>query len=229
MFGCLDAAAPQITSLPASAYGSQPRLFTRTYKRLSLRGHGRTECVSLKESSQVNASNEITPVEVVEQRILLIRGLKVILDVDLARFYGVTTRRLNEQVKRNRARFPSDFAFRLTQEEWNEVVAKCDHLGKSKYFKGLPLVFSEHGAIMAAGVLNSSRAVEMSVLVVRAFVNLRHAIAEHEAIARRLDDLERHFTGHDDQIRGILDALRLLASPAPVPERRRIGFEAGSP
>ena len=101
----------------------------------------------------------------IQQRILLIRGTKVVIDADLATFYGVTTRRLNEQVKRNASRFPGDFAFRLTIEEKTEVVAKCDHLASLKFSKTLPLAFSEHGALMAASVLNTSLAVEMSVFV----------------------------------------------------------------
>ena len=105
----------------------------------------------------------IVPVGKIEERILLIRGEKVIVDADLSEFYGVPTKRLNEQVKRNKDRFPDDFMFQISAEEKSEVVANCDHLSKLKYSKSLPYAFTEHGAIMAASVLNSKKAVEVSV------------------------------------------------------------------
>ncbi len=113
---------------------------------------------------------ELIPVEMIERKILLIRGEKVMLDADLAALYGVTTKRLNEQVKRNRERFPNDFMFQLTEEEKAEVVANCDHLKRPKFSHALPYAFTEYGAIMLASVLNSPIAVQTSVLVVRAFV-----------------------------------------------------------
>ena len=109
----------------------------------------------------------------IEQTILLIRGHRVMLDTDLADLYGVTTKRLNEQVKRNRNRFPADFMFQLTSTEKAEVVANCDHLKKLKFSPVRPFVFTEHGAVMVASVLNSKRAIEVSIYVVRAFVALR--------------------------------------------------------
>ena len=127
----------------------------------------------------------------VEQRILLIRGEKVIIDADLAEFYGVPTKRLNEQVKRNKDRFPEDFMFQLTSEEKAEVVANCDHLEKLKFSKTLPYAFSEHGALMAASVLNTTHAIEMSVFVVRAFVQLRRTIADHKKLSRKINQLEK--------------------------------------
>ena len=166
------------------------------------------------------------PVQVgqIERRILLIRGEKVIVDTDLAEFYGVPTKRLNEQVKRNPGRFPRDFVFRLTAKERAEVVAKCDHLAKLKYSKALPLAFSEHGALMAASVLNTHRAVGMSVFVVRAFVRLREVLTQSVELARRLSQLERRLAGHDEQILSLVAVIRQLASTSSVPERRRIGF-----
>ena len=119
----------------------------------------------------------LIPVCTIQQRILLIRGEKIIVDADLALFYGVPTKRLNEQVKRNKERFPEDFMFQLTATEKAEVVANCDHLSKLKYSPSLPYAFTEHGALMVASVLNSPRAVEMSVFIVRAFVQLRQVIA----------------------------------------------------
>lgn len=115
----------------------------------------------------MRSSKPVIQVGKIEQRILLIRRERVIVDADLADFYGVPTKRLNEQVRRNARRFPEDFVFRLNADEKDEVVAKCDHLGKLKVSKALPLAFTEHGALMVASVLSTARAVEVSVFVVR--------------------------------------------------------------
>ena len=162
----------------------------------------------------------------IEKSILLIRGEKVIIDADLASFYGVSTKRLNEQVKRNRNRFPADFIFQLNQEEKNEVVANCDHLKNLKYSKSLPYVFTEHGTLMAASVLNTTLAVEVSVFIVRAFVKLRKVISEHKELARKISQLERRLMGHDDQLLQIVQALKQLLKPDPPPKKYRIGFQA---
>jgi len=161
----------------------------------------------------------------IEQRILLIRGERVIVDADLAEFYGVPTKRLNEQVRRNIERFPEDFVFQLDADEKSEVVAKCDHLERLKFSKVLPLAFTEHGALMAASVLNSTRAVEVSLFVVRAFVKLRRLIEVHKDFAAKLSQLERKLSEHDDQILSLVRALKRLAEPSKVPARRRIGFD----
>lgn len=162
----------------------------------------------------------------IEQRILLIRGEKVIIDSDLAEFYNVPTKRLNEQIKRNKKRFPDDFMFQLTDNEKSEVVANCDHLTKLKYSKALPYAFTEHGAIMAASVLNSTRAVEVSVFIVRAFVKLRKAIAAHKELANKIAQLERRLTDHDEQIIALVHAIKQLMNPEPPPKKRRIGFRS---
>ena len=167
--------------------------------------------------------NRIVPAERVESRILLIRGQKVLLDADLAKLYGVTTKRLNEQVKRNRNRFPDDFMFQLTSGEKAEVVANCDHLRGLKFSPALPYAFTEHGAIMAASVLNTTRAIEMSVFVVRAFVRLREVLAAHKELAAKLAALERKVASHDRHIRALFDAIRQLMAPPEKP-RKRIGF-----
>jgi hypothetical protein len=167
----------------------------------------------------------IFPVDQIENRILLIRGERVVLDTDLAAFYGVTTRRLNEQVKRNRARFPAEFAFLLSAAEKAEVVANCDHLKKLKYSRVLPLAFTEYGAIMAANVLHSTRAVEMGVLVIRAFVNLRRTMASDREFGRKLAQLEERLAGHDQQLLSIVQALKSLLGTKEVPQKRRIGFD----
>ena len=163
-------------------------------------------------------------VERIASRILVVRGLRVMIDADLAALYGVPTKRLNEQVKRNRARFPEDFVFRLTASETSKVVANCDHLAQLRFSSTLPFAFTEHGALMASAVLNTPRAVDVSVFVVRAFVRMREAIASHKELAKRLDNLERKLGTHDRSISHILDALRQLTQPPDTPKRRRIGF-----
>ena len=172
----------------------------------------------------MSSSKAIVKVGRIQQRILLIRGVKVMIDADLAEAYGVPTRRLNEQVKRNRKRFPKDFMFQLTADEKSEVIANCDHLEKLKFSKALPFAFTEHGAIMAASVLNSPQAVEVSVFVVRAFVQLREVIAGHKELARKISQLERKLFDHDEQILVLVEAIKQLMHPKPPPKRRRIGF-----
>lgn len=166
----------------------------------------------------------IVPVGKIEQRILLVRGEKVIVDTDLAEFYSVPTKRLNEQVKRNKARFPYDFMFQLTAKEKAEVVANCDHLMKLKYSKSLPYAFTEHGSIMAASVLHSKRAVEVSVYIVRAFVKIRRMIAENKELSRKIVQIERHLAEHDEQIIELIKAIKQLLKPEPPPKKRRIGY-----
>jgi len=173
---------------------------------------------------RVDRKRSLIPIERVKETIFFIRGQKVILDADLARLYGTTTKRLNEQVKRNRERFPEDFMFQLTKEEKAEVVANCDHLSTLKYSPALPRAFTEHGAIMAATVLNTQRAIEASIFVVRAFVALRQMVATQKELARKLSDLEQHLKDHDQQIQAIFEAIRQLMSP-PERSRKKIGFE----
>ncbi|MDP2368210.1 ORF6N domain-containing protein [Rhodoferax sp.] len=180
------------------------------------------------------SANNTVLVPRIEGRIQVIRGLRVMIDVDLAALYGVPTKRLNEQVKRNRERFPSDFLFQLTAAEKAEVVANCDHLQKLKFSKVLPYAFTEHGAIQAANVLASAQAVEMGIYVVRAFVHLREALSTNADVAKRLAELEmkteRLELSHDTfsrntrlQLRQLLDAVRELMTP-PDPPSRPIGF-----
>jgi len=145
------------------------------------------------------------------------------LDADLADLYGVTTKRLNEQVKRNQKRFPPDFMFQLTVAEKTEVVANCDHLGRLKFSPTRPHAFTEHGAIMAATVINTPRAVEMSVFVVRAFVRLRQMLASNTELARKLAALEKKY---DTQFKVVFDAIRELMTPPAKGKPRAIGFSA---
>ncbi|MFZ2308200.1 MAG: ORF6N domain-containing protein [Rhodoferax sp.] len=157
-------------------------------------------------------------------RIVVIRGQRVLLDADLAQLYEVETRRLNEQIKRNMGRFPLDFMFQLTSEEFENLksqFATSSWGGRRK----LPLAFTEHGAIMAASVLNSDRAVEMSVYVVRAFVQLRAVLLDHKALADKLAALERRVSHHDNSLAEVIDAIRALMAQ-PKPANRPIGFTA---
>lgn len=159
---------------------------------------------------------------------------RVMIDADLAALYGVPTRRLNEQVKRNADRFPGDFMFQLTPDEKAEVIAKCDHLHKLKFSKALPYAFTEFGAIQASNVLALPQAVEMGIYVVRAFVRLREMAASNADLAKRLDELEQKTEGialsHDTfsrntraALKQVFDAIRELTAP-PDPPKRVIGF-----
>ncbi len=148
------------------------------------------------------------------------------LDADLAELYGVKTKALNQAVSRNPERFPEDFMFRLTEREKAEVVTNCDHLAGLKFSPVLPYAFTEHGAIMAASVLRSERAVKVSVHVVRAFVKLRQVLSSHRQLARKLEALERRLDGHDEEIAVLLAAIRELMAPLPESPRKRIGFRA---
>lgn len=150
--------------------------------------------------------------------ILTVRGQRVVIASDLAVLYGVPTDRLNEQVKRNRKRFPADFCFRLTRGEQTEVSAICGHLTRLKFAPIPPLAFTEYGAIMAANVLNSPRAVDVSVQVVRAFMSLRNAVASHRDLAKKIEALEKRYDG---QFKTVFDALRELLRDVP---KRPMGF-----
>ena len=161
------------------------------------------------------------PLERIEKAIFLIRGEKVMLDSNLAKLYGVSTARLNQQVNRNLDRFPDDFMFRLTADEFNSLMlqnatSKKGRGGRRK----LPYVFTEHGAIMAANVLASKTAVAASVQVVRAFVRLRQMLASNADLAKKLEELERK---HDSQFKIVFDAIRQLMTPAPA-KVKPIGF-----
>ena len=162
----------------------------------------------------------------IESVIQAVRGERVILAADLARIYGVEPRALNQAVKRNIEKFPDDFMFRLTRRESGEIARSRSQsviLKRGQNIKYLPYAFTEHGAIMAANVLNSPRAVQMSVFVVRAFVRLRQMIATHKDIVAKLVELERKVASHDTHIRSLFDAIRRLMTPLE-PKKRKIGF-----
>jgi len=160
----------------------------------------------------------------VEPKILILRGVRVILDSELAELYGVQVKRLNEQVKRNAARFPQDFMFQLSPREDKNLrsqfaTSRSGHGGR----RHSPFAFTEHGAIMAATVLSTKRAIEMSVFVVRAFVRLRETLATNGKVTAKLAELEHRLQGHDASIQAIIDAIHELMAPEPR-KRRQIGF-----
>jgi len=171
-------------------------------------------------------SESALPIERIEGRIVLVRGRKVLLDSDLAHLFGVSTKRFNEQVRRNNARFPDDFMFRLSAAEWASLRSQFATLksGRGGHRKYLPHAFTEHGAIMAATILNSPRATEVSVYVVRAFVRLREFLASHKDLARRLEAHEKRLASHDQAIAGLVDTIRSLMAPTESRKRRPIGF-----
>lgn len=182
----------------------------------------------------MSGTETVIPIERIENQILLIRGEKVIMDADLAALYGVSTKRLNEQVRRNRGRFPDDFMFQLTADEVNALGDEVGTSNLRSQFatsrshggrRYLPYAFTEHGAIMAANVLSSDRAVQASVQVVRAFVRLRQMLASNAELARKLDQLEKSY---DRQFKVIFDAIRELMTP-PASKKKEIGFRAQPP
>jgi len=174
---------------------------------------------------------ELVATNQIARAILVLRGQRVLQDSELSALYGVSTKRFNEQVRRNRKRFPVDFMFQLTAEETSSLRSQFATLkvGRGQHRKYLPYVFTEHGAIMAATILNSPHAIEMSVYVVRAFVQLREVLASNKELARRFAQLEtrldKKLTTHDEAIAAILSAIRQLMHP-PAPKRRPIGFTA---
>lgn len=172
------------------------------------------------------AKSEIVPIETIERRILLLRGQKVLLDADLASLYGVTTRALNQAVKRNISRFPDDFMFRLTREETKELNRSQTVIGSQKHRdpRYPPFAFTEQGVAMLSSVLRSERAVQVNIIIMRTFVRLREILATHKDLAHKIEELEKKY---DAQFRVVFDAIRQLMAPPPETKKRRIGFHAG--
>ena len=180
----------------------------------------------------------------IEPIILAVRGRKVVLDMDLARIYGVTTKVFNQAVKRNRRKFPPDFMFRLTAEEYENLRSQIATSNRSQIVTGSqkhrnprygPYAFTEHGAVMAANILRSKRAIQMSVFVVRAFIRMRQILIEQRGLSRKLAELEKELTGrldvHETAINEMFRQIKRLLSPTPEPEspKRRIGFLVEEP
>ena len=174
-------------------------------------------------------AKQAVSVQQIEDLIYMIRGHKVMLDSDLAELYGVTTKRLNEQVRRNISRFPADFMFQLDKEETSALRSQ---FATSKEGRGgrryLPYVFTEQGVAMLSSVLNSERAIEVNIAIMRVFVRLREMMAAHKDLALKLKELEGRIQDHDEQIVAIFDAIRQLMTP-PARAKRKIGFEVKEP
>jgi ORF6N domain-containing protein len=181
-----------------------------------------------KVKPEASLSAGLAPIEVIERRIFTLRGHRVLLDQDLAKLYGVQLKRLNEQVKRNRDRFPEDFTFQLTFEEGKAVRAvrsqNATLQNPLQHLRFPPYVFTEHGAMMLANVLKSPLAVRASIQVVRAFVRLRRMLAWSNQIAKKIEALERRVGEHDAELQHVLRTLRKLIEPPPPPPKRPIGF-----
>ncbi|MFA4982320.1 MAG: ORF6N domain-containing protein [Candidatus Omnitrophota bacterium] len=174
---------------------------------------------------------ELIPQEIIENKIYLMRGHKVMLDRDLAKLYGVPAKRLNEQVKRNIMRFPDDFMFQLTQEEI--LIFQLGISGSRSQFATLkqgqnikypPYAFTEQGVAMLSSVLNSERAIQVNIAIMRAFVRLKAILSTHKELAHKLNELERKIEKHDEDISSIFEAIRQLMAPPPESPKRRIGF-----
>lgn len=158
--------------------------------------------------------------ERIERSILLLRGQKVMLDSDLAELYGVETKALNRAVKRNIGRFPEDFMFQLTKEEYDSLRFQFGTLKRGQHPKYLPHVFTQEGVAMLSSVLSSEKAIEVNILIMRAFVKLREMIASNKDLAKRLNELEKNY---DTQFKIVFDAIRQLMTP-PEPKKKKIGF-----
>jgi len=167
------------------------------------------------------------PAELIEQKIYLIRGHKVLIDTDIAKLYNVETRVLTQTVKRNPERFPADFMFQLTKKEYELLRSQTVTLktsGRGQHRKYLPHAFTEQGVAMLSAVLNSDRAIQVSIAIVRVFVKLRQLLSSHADLIRRLDEMEKKYDG---QFQVVFEAIRELMTPEPPPPTRRIGFSTG--
>ena len=164
---------------------------------------------------------EIIPAETIQSRIIVLRGQRVLVDRDLAELYGVTTAHLNQQVKRNPRKFPEDFIFQLTRDERAQVVAKCDHLKNLQFSATLPAVFTEYGALMAASILKSTRAIQVSIEIIKAFVHMREMLASHRELSAKLATMEEKY---DVQFLEVFEAIELLAEVREVTRNRKLGF-----
>jgi hypothetical protein len=172
--------------------------------------------------------NELVPVEVIVTKILYLRREKVLLDRDLAELYGVETKQLKRAVRRNIKRFPSDFMFELTREEYNSLRGQFGTLKRGAHSKYLPMAFTEQGVAMLSSVLNSAQAIEVNIAIMRAFVQLRKMIASNEELARKLEELEHKIAQHDEDIGLIFEAIRELMTPPEKPPKK-IGFKVDEP
>jgi len=165
----------------------------------------------------------LIPSDLIETKIFLVRGRRVMLDADIAILYGVPTKVLNQAVKRNERRFPPDFVFSLTKEEKYELVTNCDRLSRLKHSSALPRAFTEQGVAMLSSVLSSERAIDVNIEIMRAFIRLRSITSAHRELAGKLTELEKRIEGHDDEIKIIFQAIKQLIT-TPEKPRKKIGF-----
>ena len=168
---------------------------------------------------------KLIPVETIANKILFLRNEKVLLDRDLAELYGVSTKALNQAVKRNARRFPPDFMFRLTKKEKDKLVTNCDRFQPLKHSSVSPRAFTEQGVAMLSSVLNSQRAIDVNIAIMRAFVHMRKMIASHTELAKKLKELEHHIKDHDEKIQAIFEAIQQLIT-LPEKTNKKIGFTA---
>lgn len=168
-------------------------------------------------------NDDVIPFESIGQQIFVIRGQKVMVDRSLAILYGVTTRHLNRQVKRNIQRFPIDFMFQLTREEKSELVPKWYQLQSLKHSKSLPYAFTEHGVAMLASILNSEQAIKMSLIIIKTFIKLRQFVSTHKELAIKIAELDKKIEHHDEDIIAIFNAIRKLMQEEDNP-KKKIGF-----
>ena len=171
---------------------------------------------------------KLIPVETIASKILFLRDEKVLLDRDLAELYGVSTKALNQAVKRNARRFPPDFMFRLIKKEKDELVTNCDRFQLLKHSSVSPRAFTEQGVAMLSSVLNSQRAIDVNIAIMRAFVHIRKMIASHTELAKKLKELEHHIKDHDEKIQAIFEAIQQLIT-LPEKTNKKIGFTAKKP
>lgn len=170
---------------------------------------------------------DLIPVERIAQKIYLIRGQKVMLDSDLAELYGVKTAALNQAVKRNLKRFPGNYMFQLTRDEYNSLrsqIVTLEKSGRGKYAKYQPHAFTEHGVVMLSSVLKSQRAIQVSLMVVEVFVKLRQMLSTNTELAHKIEQLERKIEKHDEEITAIFEAIRQILRPPEEQRQKQIGF-----
>ena len=171
----------------------------------------------------------VIPVEIVEKKILLIRGQKVMLDRDLAELYGVATKALNQAVKRNSERFPEDFMFQLSKQEFENWRSQIVTSNREKMgIRRKPYAFTENGVAMLSSVLKSRQAIEVNIQIMRTFTKLREMLSSNKELSKKLDDLERKVSSHDQAITGLIHAIREMAKPEPVGKKGTIGFKGGN-
>ena len=170
----------------------------------------------------------LVPIELIQSKIIVLRGERAMIDRDLAVLYGVSTKALNQAATRNRKRFPPDFMFRLLSQEKEEPVTNCDRFHTLKHSTVMPRAFTEQGVAMLSSALNSDRAIEVNIAIMRAFVQLRKISSSQTELARKLQEVEARLGDHDEKIQAVFEAIRQLMAPPENP-RKQIGFEVKEP